>query len=70
MAKNECQIKRCSNLLGPGAAKVGYTKTNGHKSELKACSEHAQLLMMSEPGLWRITDDRELKAIPAKRIII
>lgn len=66
----ECEIKGCQEPLGPGAAKIGYTKSSGAQTELKACEYHSRIVMMSEPGMWRITDDKELKAIPATRIII
>lgn len=69
MAKEKCGLKGCEKPLGPGAAAVGY-ENEGRVSEVRVCSEHAWTIMMAPRGSYRITEDRELKAIPAKRIFI
>lgn len=67
-APKRCDIKGCSDLLGPGSCAVGYV-IDEKTFELKACPFHAQLIRMSGPGSFTITKDRELKPIPAQFFI-
>lgn len=67
-AKEKCGLKGCGNLLGPGSAAVGY-ENDGQTSEVRVCPKHAWQIMCAPRGTFRITEDRELKPIPAKRII-
>lgn len=63
--KRMCQLKDCLNVLGPGAAEVGY-EIDGKLYELKLCAEHTGYIMTAPRGTWVITKDRELKPIPAR----
>lgn len=65
-----CGIKGCSNLLGPGAAVVGY-ENEGKIIEVRVCPRHAWEIMTAPRGTFRITPDRRLeKLTPQQRIII
>jgi len=68
MATKRCEFKGCTQVLGPGAAKIGY-EIDGKTFELKACAFHTGLVQTAGPGTWKITADRELKPIPAQFFI-
>lgn len=61
----ECGFKGCTNLVGPDGAKIGY-KIKEKVRELEACGYHTHLVRVSPRGTWEITEDQELKPIPAK----
>lgn len=69
MAAERCGLKGCIEHLGPGSAAVGY-EIDGKVMEVRVCPKHAWTIMTAERGTFRITEDRELKPIPARRIII
>lgn len=69
MAPQRCGLKGCIEHLGPGSAAVGF-ENDGKVDEVRVCPSHAWTIMMSPRGSFVITPDRELKPIPAKRIII
>lgn len=66
--RKTCELKKCDNMLGPGAAKVGFDD-RGTNREIKVCSDHAFTIMSAPRGTFVITPDRELKSIPGRRII-
>lgn len=67
--KELCGLKNCKREMGPGSAKVGFDN-EGKLEEVRVCPEHAWTLMTSPRGSYRITPDRRLEAIPARRIFI
>jgi hypothetical protein len=62
-----CGLKKCSNLLGPGAADVGF-ENEGRTDNVRVCSDHAYILMIAPRGSYIITPDRELKPVPASPV--
>lgn len=72
MKKKQCGLKNCGNILGPGAAAVGFMnpeKKSG-KDEVRVCSHHAWTIMTLPRGTFVITPKKELKLLPAKPTII
>lgn len=63
--KEVCELKDCSNVLGPGAAAVGFV-IDGDTYQIKTCGFHTGLITTAPRGTWEITKDRELKPIPAR----
>ena len=64
-----CGLAGCRNALGPGAARVGFERLK-KTTEVDVCSYHAGLITAAPKGTWTITDNFELKAIPAHPLII
>lgn len=69
MAPARCGLKACTEHLGPGSAEVGF-ENEGKLDRVRVCPKHAWEIMIAERGTFRITPDRKLERIPAKRIII
>lgn len=67
--QTRCGLKGCDNHLGPGAADVGY-EHDGKTKNVRCCSACTWKIMTAPRGTFVITKDKELKPIPAKRIII
>jgi len=65
VSNEKCGLKKCNNLLGPGAAAIGF-EINGKVQEVRVCSNHAWTIMAAPRGTFNITEDRELVKIPAK----
>lgn len=59
-----CEFKKCTRPLGPGAAKIGYL-IRGKVQSLKACAFHTTFIMSAPRGTYIITEDRDIKPIPA-----
>lgn len=65
--KDICEIKDCTNVIGPGASKIGYRGEDDRIREVKVCAEQTWIIMMAPRGTFNIKPDRSLERIgPSK----
>lgn len=64
-----CGLAGCRIKLGPGAMRVTFTRL-GKDTAVDVCAFHGDLITRAPRGTWHITENFELKPIPAKPTII